>query len=133
MLQQQPSSPHLLLNPLAYIAEPDTAAPAATFNSTCYNSEDILTQSQMLKASDSDLFIASQHAEIENLVKTHVMEPHYIQFLPAHAKLISTIWSYHNKCLPNGKLLKHKARMCVNCKQQELGRDYWETYAPVAS
>jgi hypothetical protein len=23
--------------------------------------------------------------------------------------------------------------MCVNGKQQELGRDYWETYAPVAS
>jgi len=30
-------------------------------------------------------------------------------------------------------LIKHKARMCVNGKQQELGRDYWETYAPVAS
>jgi len=29
--------------------------------------------------------------------------------------------------------LKHKARMCVNGKQQEFGRDYWDTYTPVAS
>jgi hypothetical protein len=30
-------------------------------------------------------------------------------------------------------LLNHKARICANGKQQEFGRNYWETYAPVAS
>ncbi len=29
--------------------------------------------------------------------------------------------------------MKYKSRICVNGKEQELGRDYWETYAPVAS
>jgi hypothetical protein len=61
------------------------------------------------------------------------MAPHPIADLPKHAKLISTIWSYRWKRLPDGTLLEHKARMCINGKQQELGRDYWETYTPVAS
>jgi hypothetical protein len=30
-------------------------------------------------------------------------------------------------------LSKYKARLCVNGKEQAFGRDYWETYAPVAS
>jgi len=49
------------------------------------------------------------------------------------AKLITLIWSYHHKRLPNGKLLKYKSRICVNGKEQSFGRDYWETYVPVAS
>jgi hypothetical protein len=49
------------------------------------------------------------------------------------AKLITSIWSYHHKRLPNGKLLKYKSRICVNGKEQSFGRDYWETYVPVAS
>ncbi len=53
--------------------------------------------------------------------------------LPPRAKLLSSIWSYRRKRLPNGVLLKHKSRICVNGKEQAFGRDYWETYAPVAS
>jgi hypothetical protein len=33
----------------------------------------------------------------------------------------------------NGELVKHKARICVDGSQQQYGRDYWETYAPVVS
>jgi hypothetical protein len=123
-------------NPLSYIApvEPPTSTTESTESpSMCNNKEDNLTQSQMLKDTDNKLFIKSQRAEIENLIKTDVMAPHPLADVPKHAKLISTIWSYRRKCLPDGTLIKHKARMCVNRKQQELGRDYWETYAPVAS
>jgi hypothetical protein len=52
---------------------------------------------------------------------------------PRRAKLLSSTWSYRRKRLPNGDLLKHKARICVNGKEQVFGRDYWERYAPVAS
>lgn len=99
----------------------------------CNNKEDILTQSQMLKASDATQFIECQGAEIEGLLKFKVMDAYPISNLPPQAKLISSIWSYRRKRLPNGVLLKHKARLCVNGKEQEFGRDFWETYAPVAS
>ena len=53
--------------------------------------------------------------------------------LPLYAKLLSSIWSYRRKRLPNGVLSKYKSRLCVNGKEQAFGRDYWETYAPVAA
>lgn len=49
------------------------------------------------------------------------------------AKLLSSIWSYPRKWFPQGILVKLKARICANWKQQECGRDFWDTYAPVAS
>lgn len=61
------------------------------------------------------------------------MDIHHINDLPPKAKLISSIWSYRRKRLPNGVLLKDKSRICINGKEQELDHDYWETYAPVAS
>jgi hypothetical protein len=99
----------------------------------CNNKEDILTQSQMFKADDNTDFIACQRDEIEGLKKFVVMNVEHISQLPPRAKLISSIWSYQRKRLPNGVLLKHKARICVNGKEQAFGRYYWETYAPVAS
>jgi hypothetical protein len=99
----------------------------------CNNKEDILTQSQMLKTEHSADFIACQRNEIDGLQKFKVMDIEHISNLPARAKLISSIWSYRRKRLPNGVLLKHKSRLCVNGKEQAFGRDYWETYAPVAS
>ena len=47
--------------------------------------------------------------------------------------LLSSIWSYRRKRLPNGKFLKYKSCLCVNGKEQAFGRDYWKMYAPVAS
>ncbi len=60
------------------------------------------------------------------------MDFHHISDLPPRARLLSSIWSYRRKSLPNGVLLKYKSRICVNGKEQSFGRDYWETYAPVA-
>ena len=51
--------------------------------------------------------------------------------LPSHARLLNAIWSYCRKHCPNGVLLKHKSRICVDGSQQKYGVDYWETYAPV--
>jgi hypothetical protein len=87
----------------------------------------------MLKAPDAEHFIKCQKDEIAGLNKFDVMDIHNIKDLPPRAKLLSSIWSYRRKRLPNGVLLKYKARICVNGKEQEFGRDYWETYAPVAS
>jgi len=97
------------------------------------NKEDILTQSHMLKTEDKQEFIKCQRNEIEGLRKFDVMDILSIKDLPPRARLLSSIWSYRRKRLPNGVLLKYKSRICVNGKEQAFGRDYWETYAPVAS
>lgn len=97
------------------------------------NANDILTQSPMLKTEDAEQFIQSRQDEITGLNKFEVIDIHHISELPAKAKLISSIWSYRWKQLPNKILLKYKSRIYVNGKEQELSWDYWETYAPVAS
>jgi transposase InsO family protein len=97
------------------------------------NKEDTLTQSQMLRTQDMEKFISSQIPEIRGLEAMGVFAYKTIETLPPRARLLSSIWSYRRKRKPNGELLKHKARICVDGSQQALGRDYWETYAPVVS
>lgn len=97
------------------------------------NNKDTLTQSQMLKAHDQDQFITSQIPEIRRLETMQVFEYCPMHALPPKARLLSSIWSYRRKRKPDGKLLKHKAHICVDGSQQAHGRDYWETYAPVVS
>jgi hypothetical protein len=99
----------------------------------CNNKEDILTQSQMFKTEDKESFIACQQDNIAGLKKFKVMDIEHILQLPPKAKLLSSIWSYRHKRLPNAVLVKHKSRICVNGKEQAFGRDNWETYAPVVS
>ena len=53
--------------------------------------------------------------------------------MPPSARLLNAIWSYRRKRKPTGELFKIKTRICVDGSQQELGLDYWETYAPVVS
>ena len=103
-------------------------------STTGSNKEDTLTQSQMQKKSaDKADLIASQKTEIDGLIKFDVMDIHPISSLPSCTRLLSSIWSYLRKHLPNGILLKHKSRICVNGKEQSFGHIYWETYAPIAS
>jgi hypothetical protein len=95
--------------------------------------EDTLTQSQMLRTTNHARFIEAQIPEIRGLEKMDVFQYKNIQDLPPRAKLLSSIWSYRRKWRPNGDLIKHKARICVDGSQQQYVRDYWETYAPVVS
>jgi len=87
----------------------------------------------MLKAPDASQFVAAQPKEIEGLVQLGVFDVKPISAKPSNAKLLSSIWSYRRKRSPVGKILKYKARICVDGSQQEYGRDYWEVYAPVVS
>ncbi len=47
------------------------------------------------------------------------------------AKLIQAIWSFKRKQLPDGTLVKHKARLCAHGRMHQCGTNYWETYSPV--
>jgi hypothetical protein len=87
----------------------------------------------MLKAEDSPQFIASQPKEIKGLLDMGVFNILPMSTKPQQARLLSSIWSYRRKPSPIGKILKHKARICVDGSQQQYGRDFWEVYAPVVS
>ena len=60
------------------------------------NNPDVLTQGQMLKADDSEQFIASQPNEINGLHDANVFEYITIKKLPParRRKLLNAIWSY---------------------------------------
>jgi Reverse transcriptase (RNA-dependent DNA polymerase). len=53
--------------------------------------------------------------------------------MPINAKTILSIWSFKRKRHPDGRLNKHKARICAHGGMQKWGVDYWETYSPVVN
>jgi hypothetical protein len=106
------------LSLLSYAHLAETASMLDSQDSMGSNKEDILAQSQMLKTEDRQEFIKYQQSEIDGLCKFDVMDILSIKDLPPHARLLSLIWSYRWKRLPNGVLLKYKSRICVNGKEQ---------------
>ena len=52
--------------------------------------------------------------------------------LPPGANLISSRWVYKTKLNERGEVVRYKARFVVKGFSQQWGRDYWETFAPVA-
>ena len=51
--------------------------------------------------------------------------------LPTHAVPITCRWIYKVKTRSNGSIERYKAQLVVRDFQQEYGRDYEETFAPV--
>ena len=52
--------------------------------------------------------------------------------LPPGTRTILSIWSFKRNRFPDGRIIKHKARLCAHGGMQ-CGIDYWETYAPVVN
>ena len=53
--------------------------------------------------------------------------------IPKDSKTINAIWYFSRKRFPDGRLNKHKARLCAHGGQQQWGVNYWETYTPVVN
>jgi len=58
------------------------------------NTNDTLTQSQMLKAEDKQEFLDAKEAKLQGLLDTHVWKYCKIFTLSQNACLINSVWSY---------------------------------------
>ena len=48
-------------------------------------------------------------------------------------KIIMSIWCFKRNRDPDGRLIKHKARMCTHGGMHQWGVNYWDTYYPVVN
>ena len=55
---------------------------------------------------------------------------HYVN---GRLSTILDIWSFKHKIFPDGKLLKHEARLCAHGGMNKWGINYWDNYAPVVN
>ena len=53
--------------------------------------------------------------------------------IPSGTNPIMSIWSFKRKHFPDGRIMKHKSRLCAHGGMQKWGVDYWETYSPVVN
>jgi histone deacetylase 1/2 len=94
---------------------------------------DTYTLKEMLKQEDSNDFVVAMVKEVED----HEKRDHWTLIprstMPEGTKTILSIWSFKRKRFPDGRVLKHKARLCAHGGMQTWGVNYWETYAPVVN
>ena len=94
---------------------------------------EVYNYKEAMKQDDAPEFIKAMMKEIED----HEKRGHWTLIrrseMPANAKTIPSIWSYRRKRFPDGRLEKHKARICAHGGKQQWGIDYWETYSPVVN
>ena len=88
---------------------------------------------EMLKQEDKGDFIQSMLKEVQD----HESKGHWTLMerteIPPGIKTILSVWSFKRKRYPDGRVLKHKARLAAHGGMQTWGVDYWETYAPVVN
>jgi hypothetical protein len=92
---------------------------------------DTLNFGQMLKAEDRAQFEVGMKKEMDALISNNIFEIVPKSTLAIGARVVSAIWSFKWKRLPDWTISKHKARVCPHGGQQIHGINYWETYAPV--
>ena len=88
---------------------------------------DTYALSEMLKQDDVNDFVRAMVKEVQD----HEERDHWGLFLrsdmPPRAKTILAIWSFKWKSFPDGRVMKHKARLCAHGGMQCWGIDFWDT------
>ena len=102
------------------------------FVSTATDNESY-TVKQMLQQEDAPSFIEAMKKEVEDHEKREHWEIVPRSTMTSGKKTIMMVWSFKRKRYPDGRINKHKARLCAHGGMQQWGIDYWETYAPVVN
>ena len=92
------------------------------------------TFKQMLKQPDAaDFFKATMKKETAD----HENRDHWTVIprsqKPPGVKTILAIWDFKRKRYPDGRINKHKARICAHGGMQTHGVNYWDTYFPTVN
>ena len=94
---------------------------------------DVYTLKQMLRLKDIKEFVLAMIKEIDD----HESRDHWVVMerskMPKGKKTILSVWAFKRKRLPDGTVLKHKARLNTHGGMQQWGINYWETNAPVVN
>eukprot|EP00956_Cyclotella_meneghiniana_P029979 scaffold74389_cov38-Cyclotella_meneghiniana.AAC.6 len=101
---------------------------------TDVSTNEVYTYAQVVKLDDVSDFLKA----MEDEVLVHESRKHWTMAprssLPPGIKTIRAIWSFKRKRFPDGRINKHKARLCAHGgMRQEWGENYWETYSPVVN
>jgi hypothetical protein len=85
---------------------------------------------EVMRGPHADEYKQAMKIEIEGLIKQSTWKT--IERYPSQ-NVIKSTRAFKCKRLPDGTVLKFKARFCVRGDLQEEGVDYFETYAPVVA
>ena len=87
-------------------------------------SNEVFTYHQASKQPDWKDFVSAMEKEIQD----HEEREHWTMVerasMPRGAKTIRAIWSFKRKRFPDGRLNKHKARICAHGGMQQWGENY---------
>ena len=93
----------------------------------------ILTHREAKKADDWKHFQEAMKEEIERMIKNKLFKLTARSTVPMGQRILRAVWSHRRKTTPDGKIYRHRSRMCVDGSQQQHGIDYHETYSPVVA
>ena len=75
---------------------------------------DTYTLSNIFKQDDVKDFVETMAKEVQDHKNREHWELFARNLMPAGSKMILAVWSFKQKRYPNGRILKHKARLCAH-------------------
>ena len=87
----------------------------------------------MLKQPDAAGFIHAMIKEADNHESRNHWDMVSCWEKPPDVKAILAIWDFKRKRFPDGRINKHKARLCAHGGMNQYGVNYWETYSPTVN
>jgi hypothetical protein len=97
------------------------------------SSNKVFTYHQAQKQEDwNDFIIAMEKEILDNESHSH-WDLIPCSTIPPGNKVIKAIWSFKCKCFPDGRLNKHKARLCAHGGMQQWGENACETYSSIVN